>query len=415
MKLSTLIILLVFGTTAIAQMQGTEQVVSKQLYTGTFTVGGDMNTYYPVVFRNGEQNKINHLKIYRSYNEAGPNELSPTHKGGLLLEFEVNYGGWGGQVYGWEVSNLRQTYHTTFGNAAHGMHNKGFIVWLRGGGFLYHYESEKPADLIVALDTQMLIYDHPTIDSYDVYAPEPLTAPNTSNINNHLDGTSASLDDLQMQNARATGYGIVAARNPGKDFSIYMIKWDGVNTLEHNAQTRVGVSWHPQAVIKGNYFSQAFDNNSFSKYSSVLLSESAFNQYKHLGTDWWIVCSTLPPFSEQVNYISNVGIGTTDTKGYKLAVGGQAVAEKVRVTKQQNWSDFVFEQDYPLPNLSEVENHIQNKGHLPGIPAADEIASKGYDLGDMDALLLQKIEELTLYVIEQNKQIEELKSKTCQE
>jgi hypothetical protein len=78
---------------AIGQLVGTEQVVNKQVYQGVFTVNGDKNTYYPVVFKNGNQNIINHLTIYRSYNEPGPNELSQTHKGGLLLEIDVNYGG----------------------------------------------------------------------------------------------------------------------------------------------------------------------------------------------------------------------------------------------------------------------------------------------------------------------------------
>jgi hypothetical protein len=85
-------------TPCIGQQTGTEQIVSKNIYKGDFTVAGDKDTYYPVVFKYGEQNMINHLKIYRSYHEAGPNELSLTHKGGLLLEFDVNYGGWGGQA-----------------------------------------------------------------------------------------------------------------------------------------------------------------------------------------------------------------------------------------------------------------------------------------------------------------------------
>lgn len=160
MKLKLLLGFILISTMATAQLVGTEQVVAKQLYTGDFTVGGDKDTYYPVIFKNGEQNKINHLKIYRSYNEAGPNELHPTHIGGLLLEFEVNYGGWGGIAYDWEISNFREQYHSTFAGASLGMHNKGFIVWLRGGGFVYHYESEKPGELQVAYSTSDIIFQH---------------------------------------------------------------------------------------------------------------------------------------------------------------------------------------------------------------------------------------------------------------
>jgi hypothetical protein len=102
----------------------------------------------------------------------------------------------------------------------------------------------------------------------------------------------------------------------------------------------------------------------------------------------------------------NVGIGTTDTKGYKLAVAGNMIAESVKVQLQGSWSDFVFAKDYKLPTLQETEKNIKEKGHLPGIPSAAEVKANGIDLGDMNAKLLQKIEELTLYLIEMEKKNE---------
>ncbi len=68
---------------------------------------------------------------------------------------------------------------------------------------------------------------------------------------------------LQQQNARATGYAIVAARNPGKSFSVLMVKWDGVNTLDYNAMTQINQVWHAQAAVKGNYFDQTFNGTDF--------------------------------------------------------------------------------------------------------------------------------------------------------
>ncbi|MFH2093004.1 MAG: hypothetical protein ABIJ31_11630, partial [Pseudomonadota bacterium] len=170
---------LVFG-----QMQGVETAEPVIVYKGTFVVNGDKDTYYPVVFKNGSQYIINHLKIYRGYSETGPSELSTTHKGSLLLEIDTNYGGWGGSIYDYRIMDLRQKYHDTFAGAAHGMHNKGFIIWLRGGGFVYHYESDKKSYLQVAYDTNTLIYDS-KIDSYDVYAPAFRTIPDTNAINSH--------------------------------------------------------------------------------------------------------------------------------------------------------------------------------------------------------------------------------------
>lgn len=117
---------------------------------------------------------------------------------------------------------------------------------------------------------------------------------------------------------------------------------------------------------------------------------------------------------------SRVCIGTTSstdgTDVYSLSVNGNVRADRVKV--YTTWADYVFEGGYKLPSLKEVEEHIKEKGHLQDIPSAKEVEAKGIDLGNMNKLLLQKIEELTLYMIEQNKvtsqqskQIEELKAK----
>jgi hypothetical protein len=99
----------------------------------------------------------------------------------------------------------------------------------------------------------------------------------------------------------------------------------------------------------------------------------------------------------------NIGIGTTAPKE-KLSVNGKIRAHEIKV-ETANWPDYVFAKDYALPSLKETEKHIQEKGHLPGIPSAAEVKSSGIDLGEMNAKLLKKIEELTLYLIEQNKRL----------
>jgi len=105
----------------------------------------------------------------------------------------------------------------------------------------------------------------------------------------------------------------------------------------------------------------------------------------------------------------NIGIGTTDSKGYKLAVAGSMIAESIKVKLQSAWPDFVFSKAYTLPTLKETEAHIQKKGHLPGIPSAADVKANGVNLGQMNAMLLQKIEELTLHLIEKEKEIDQLK------
>lgn len=83
---------------------------------------------------------------------------------------------------------------------------------------------------------------------------------------------------------------------------------------------------------------------------------------------------------------------------------GKIYAKEVEV-KANVWADYVFSKDYKLRTLEEVEKHIAEKGHLPNIPSAKEVEKEGINLGEMDSKLLEKIEELTLYTIEQNKQI----------
>ncbi|NAY91246.1 hypothetical protein GTQ34_04875 [Muricauda sp. JGD-17] len=104
----------------------------------------------------------------------------------------------------------------------------------------------------------------------------------------------------------------------------------------------------------------------------------------------------------------NMGIGTTDTQGYRLAVAGNMIAEGVRVELQGNWPDYVFEPGFDLKDLEEIKEFIKENGHLPNIPSADEIEKEGIDLGTMNAKLLEKIEELTLYLIAQDNKIKQL-------
>jgi len=108
-----------------------------------------------------------------------------------------------------------------------------------------------------------------------------------------------------------------------------------------------------------------------------------------------------------INSLGNVGIGTSNPTE-KLSVNGNIKCKQVEVSLT-GWSDFVFDENYELMPLAEVERYIGENNHLPGVPSAEEVISNGNNLGEMDAILLQKIEELTLYVIELKKENETLK------
>jgi hypothetical protein len=101
-----------------------------------------------------------------------------------------------------------------------------------------------------------------------------------------------------------------------------------------------------------------------------------------------------------------VGIGTENPQSL-LAVNGKVSAKEVEVTLS-GWSDFVFASDYTLRPLSEVESFINTNKHLPDVPSEAQVLENGMNVGEMSATLLQKIEELTLYIIDLNKRIAEL-------
>lgn len=106
----------------------------------------------------------------------------------------------------------------------------------------------------------------------------------------------------------------------------------------------------------------------------------------------------------------SLGVGTTNTHGHTLAVAGSILAESVQIELQTAWPDYVFSEDHKLLSLNSVESFIRKNSHLPDIPSATEVKENGIDLGEMNAKLLKKVEELTLYLIQQGKDIEALQS-----
>ena len=105
----------------------------------------------------------------------------------------------------------------------------------------------------------------------------------------------------------------------------------------------------------------------------------------------------------------NVGIGTMNTSTYKLSVNGNIRAKDIVV--ETGWSDFVFENNYKLLPLEEVRAFIKTNKHLPGIPAANEIVKNGLKVAEAQTKMMQKIEELTLYLLEQNEKLKQLETK----
>ncbi len=124
---------------------------------------------------------------------------------------------------------------------------------------------------------------------------------------------------------------------------------------------------------------------------------------------------TAPDANKAIFYSDGkVGIGVTDTKGYALAVGGNLVAEEVVVKLKQNWPDYVFSPAYPLPDLEEIERFVNQYRHLPGVPDSTMVAENGVSVGNLSVVLLKKIEELTLYLIQERKYARHLETRIAQ-
>lgn len=150
-----------------------------------------------------------------------------------------------------------------------------------------------------------------------------------------------------------------------------------------------GIEYNEYASVKGLNFWKPSGSNNFGNYYMFL-------------TDTGKVSIGLDP-----------NVAGTYNGDFKLYVAKGIMTEKIKVTlrSSSDWSDYVFEDNYNLLPLDKVEQHIEEKGHLPNVPSAEEVAKEGIDVAKMDAKLLEKIEELTLYVIEQNKRIKALETK----
>lgn len=113
----------------------------------------------------------------------------------------------------------------------------------------------------------------------------------------------------------------------------------------------------------------------------------------------------------RLDHEGNVSIGFRQNFGFKMAVNGNVGINgdilsngMVKMNKARvevaNWPDYVFESDYQLLSLDSLNMYITQNGHLPGIPSYEDVMEEGIDLGEMNALLLKKVEELTLYIIQ---------------
>lgn len=104
-----------------------------------------------------------------------------------------------------------------------------------------------------------------------------------------------------------------------------------------------------------------------------------------------------------------ITIGTaTAANGYLLSVNGKAICTELKVQLQANWPDYVFKEDYPLKSLDELRKYVNSNNHLPGMPAARQVEQHGMEVGEMQRKMMEKLEELTLYVLQLEEKIRKI-------
>ena len=158
----------------------------------------------------------------------------------------------------------------------------------------------------------------------------------------------------QKINARSSAWAAIAGKNPGTSFSVIMLDWDNTTTnLTSFCNSRINNGWFPQAAVKGNYFSQAFDGSDFWSYATVLTSQSEFDSYRTTGSQWWIACSTLGAWSNtasqvngtgSTNYVpkwissTNLGNSVIYDSGTNVGIGTTSPSQKLHVNGSLNIS-----------------------------------------------------------------------------
>ncbi|MCZ2076642.1 MAG: hypothetical protein LC130_16805 [Bryobacterales bacterium] len=179
----------------------------------------------------------------------------------------------------------------------------------------------------------------------------------------------------------------------------------GVNVGIGTATPTSPEGWGPAVILSGNVPTLYLNNTAPGGGSWNLRSGVGANGHEVLAI------RDTTAFADRlwIDSTGNVGIGATNP-AYRLAVDGTIGAKEVIVTNTI-WADYVFQPGYRLQGLDEIERYIQENRHLPGIPTEETVKEKGVSIGEMQAKLLAKVEELTLHVIELDKQNKALKAK----
>lgn len=373
-------------------------------------VGGgnyDYEKKYKIEFEAGlaERIKLHHLDfpdqlVLTKTGRVGVNTSGPTE------EFEVK----GNAEFEGGAPLLKFRSTSLLASAVTGIEfngssaNKGKIVYTDGGLFLSGRESSSvfsdlvlkegnvginatnPTEKLHVVGNALFNYANPTIQFQHVGVDKGFIQVNGNDLRigtnaSNLDGKfvvrTSSGDNFFIDNAGYLGIGVSA---PGAHSRVHI--GTGLDaSLTSNGYMMIGNSDGSNLV---------FDNN------EIMARSNGAGGSLVLQNDGGTV------------RIGNVAVPA----GYKFAINGKMICEELKVKlASSGWPDYVFSEKYKLPSLFEVEKYIQQHKHLPNIPSAAEVEKNGIEVGDMQKRMMEKIEELTLYIIDLKKEIELLKVK----
>ncbi len=229
--------------------------------------------------------------------------------------------------------------------------------------------------------------------------------------------TSTNYFDLRMDNSLSLTFWYHANNNPSsKAFELTQNAVKIYSKLVVGDKAEYGEGITPNGT-QGSFLSLGLKQLGTAgawQGSGVTMFTTSTGEFQ-LMTNTSGTVSGLTNMSNQVRFkVNSTGVGVNGNllvntsyipSGYVMAVDGDAIFTKVVVMDRVTWPDFVFEKDYELKSLFELKQFIKNNGHLPDVPSAQQVAEDGVDLAGMNRILLQKVEELTLYILQMEERL----------
>ncbi|GGH61904.1 hypothetical protein HNQ91_001159 [Filimonas zeae] len=390
---------------ALALGIGLSSFAANSQVTESFTVLGDINTYYPVAFLDGgyANNVATQLKLGRSSVHDGA-----TWRGSFIADFSYHTYNWGnGAAFikanisrGANASSAIQDFIGGWRDVTTANNNATILIWLRGGGTRYYYQSNYTVSPQVfdGQEGRAATYSEtggstygsrltidPNINQHGL--TDPLRVWYTGASSNYFAGniglgTTTPVTKLHINQGKAvitsseSTYGQLQVLNPLDGEAAIVIGANGTGMV--SSRTTYARQWQ---IGIGSYNSGI--NNLVITNPTTLDKGFVFS------------------------YEGKMGIGANvfpAGEPYRLYVEGGIRTRKIKVD-QAAWADYVFDSSYQLRPLQQVEAFIKTNKHLPEVPSAEAVKKEGTDVADTQALLLKKIEELTLYIIEQEKRL----------